>query len=344
MNKIQIKNFTIGDDSPCFIIAEIGTGYRNLEEAKTLIDSAVEIGINAIKFQTFEAETITSKNNIIDMEETGKISQYDLFKKLEISKEVQKSIVDYATSKGILIFSAPSHMKDLEFLKELNLPVYKIGSDLACHIPLLKEVARLNKPIILSTGMCTLDEIRESIHAIKSEGNDKIILLHCVSDYPAKIEDSNLKAIETMKKEFDLPVGFSDHSLGTLIPLSASIIGANVIEKHFRDPKNTPSPDDVHSLTKNDFSFLIQSIRNFEKAKGTGKKSPVGGELKNMDTNRVSLIAMSDIPENSIISSDKIDVRRPGTGIPPKFLDSVIGRKTKSMIPKDKPITFDDLA
>ena len=299
-------------------------------KAKNLIDSAIKSGINAIKFQTFEANTITTKNNFIDMDETGKISQYDLFKQLEIPKETQKKIVKYANENNITIFSAPSHLNDLEFLKELDLPVYKIGSDLACHIPLLKEIAKLQKPIILSTGMCSLDEIRESINAIKSMGNDQIILLHCVSDYPAKIEDSNLNAILTLKKEFNIPVGFSDHSIGTLIPTTAATLGANIIEKHFRDIRNTSSPDDIHSLTKEQFSDLIQSIRIIEKAKGIGIKEPVESEQKNKITNRVSIIAISDIKKGSKIVKTDVDIRRPGTGMAPKYFNSIIGKKSYS--------------
>ena len=343
MKKFQISNSWIGEGCPCYIVAEIGTGYQTFDEAKNLIDAAIEIGIDAIKFQTFEADTITTKNNFIDMEETGKISQYDLFKKLEIPKKIQKQIVSYANEKGITVFSAPSHLNDISFLKELDLPVYKIGSDLACHIPLLKEIAKLQKPLILSTGMCTVDEIRNSVDAIKSVGNDQIILLHCVSDYPAKIEDSNLNAILKMKEEFNLPVGFSDHSIGTLIPLTAVTLGANMIEKHFRDSANTPSPDDVHSLTKKEFAELIVSIRNVEKSRGSGVKQPVEAETKNMTTNRVSIIASQNIPKNSVISIEQLDIRRPGTGIPPKFFDSIIGKKTKRDICKDEPIHFEDI-
>jgi N-acetylneuraminate synthase len=343
MENVIIDNKIIGDDHPCYIIAEIGTGYRNYDEAKNLIDSAIKSGINAIKFQTFEANTITTKNNFIDMGETGKISQYDLFKQLEIPKETQKKIVKYANENNITIFSAPSHLNDLEFLKELDLPVYKIGSDLACHIPLLKEIAKLQKPIILSTGMCSLDEIHESINAIKSMGNDQIILLHCVSDYPAKIEDSNLNAILTLKKEFNIPVGFSDHSIGTLIPTTAATLGANIVEKHFRDIHNTSSPDDIHSLTKEQFSDLIQSIRIIEKAKGIGIKEPVESEQKNKITNRVSIIAISDIKKGSKIVKTDVDIRRPGTGMAPKHFDSIIGKKAIRNISHDEPIMFEDL-
>ena len=234
-------------------------------------------------------------------------------------------------------------MNDLKFLKTLDLSVYKIGSDLACHIPLLKEVAKLQKPIILSTGMCSLDEIRESIKSIQSMGNDQIVLLHCISDYPSKIEDTNLNAIITLKNEFDIPIGYSDHSVGTLISTTAAALGANMIEKHFKDSRNTPSPDDVHSLTKHEFSELVQSVRIIEKAKGNGIKQPVESELKNKVTNRVSIIAISDIKKGSKITKDDLDIRRPGTGLAPKHFDSIIGKKAAHNIIQDDPIQFDDL-
>ena len=174
-------------------------------------------------------------------------------------------------------------------------------------------------------------------------GNDQIILLHCVSDYPAKIEDSNLNAILTLKKEFNIPVGFSDHSIGTLIPTTAATLGANIIEKHFRDIRNTSSPDDIHSLTKEQFSDLIQSIRIIEKAKGIGIKEPVESEQKNKITNRVSIIAISDIKKGSKIVKTDVDIRRPGTGMAPKHFDSIIGKKAIRNISHDEPIMFEDL-
>jgi N,N'-diacetyllegionaminate synthase len=343
MEKIQINKKFIGNDDPCFIIAEIGTGYRNFEEAKLLIDSAKEIGVDAIKIQTFKAETITSKKNFLDLEETGHVSQYQLFKKLEISEEIQLKIVGYAKEIGIIIFSAPSHMDDLISMKKMNLPINKIGSDLACHLPLLQEIGKQNKPIILSTGMCTLDEIKKSVEIIKSTGNNQIILLHCISDYPAKLENSNLECINMFKKEFDIPVGFSDHSVGISISLAAATMGANVIEKHFRDEQNTPSPDDVHALTKKEFSELIKSIRNMEKMKGTGIKIPTKSEMKNRLTSRVSIVALMDIKKGTKITNKMIDIRRPGTGLAPEKFSQIIGKLVLKNIQKHQPLKSEDV-
>lgn len=338
VKNLKLLNKSVGDGYPCYFIAEIGGAFRNFEEAKRLIDSAVEIGIDAIKFQTLEADTITTRNNYFDMDATGKVSQYDLFKTYELPKDLQLKIVKYAKDCGVPIFSAPSHMKDLELLRQMDLPFYKIGSDLACHIPLLSEVAKLNKPIILSTGMCSLEEVEKSVKTIRDAGNDNIALLHCVSNYPAHPEETNLLVIQTMKDKFNCPVGLSDHSIGTAIPLGAVAIGANLIEKHFRDPRNHPSPDDVHSLTRDEFMGLMSNSRLIESAKGDGVKIPTKSELKNSITNRVSIVAIRNIAAGETISNDKIDVRRPGTGLQPIFWEKVIGAKAKIEIKKDEPI------
>lgn len=343
MKSIKLNRKYVGDGYPCYIIAEIGGLFKNFEEAKRLIDSAIEIGIDSVKFQTLEAKTVTTKDNFFDMKNTGRISQYELLKDFEIPKDVQIKIVNYANDQGITIFSAPSHMNDLEIMKKMDLPIFKIGSDLACHIPLLKEVSKLNKPIILSTGMCSLEEVRESVNAIFSTGNEQLAILHCVSNYPAKPEETNLNAIKTLKNEFNVPVGLSDHTIGETISLGAASIGANLLEKHFRDPRNSPSPDDIVALDKEQFSSLISSIRLIEKAKGDGRKIPTESEKKNLLTNRVSIVSIIDIKVGQTITQDSIDIRRPGTGIQPIHFERIIGKKAKIDIPKEIPLTFDML-
>ena len=340
MNNISLGNFNVGDNYPCYIIAEIGNMFKNFDEAKKLIDSALSVGVNAIKFQTWDAETLTTKKNFFDFEATGNISQYELHKEIQISEKLQFDIIKYAKKQNLTIFSAPSHMDDLPLMEKLDLPIYKIGSDLACHTPLLKKVAKFGKPIILSTGMCTMEEVKKSINAIYDEGNEKLILLHCISDYPAKIEELNLNAINEMKKEFKLPVGFSDHTKGTLCSLSSAIMGANIVEKHMKHPDNSSSPDDIHALAPNEFSQLVKSIRLIESAKGSGEKIPSESEKINLLTNRVSIISLLDIKEGQEITPDVIDIRRPGTGLQPMYYDKVVGMKAKINIPKETPLEF----
>ncbi len=340
MKEIRFGNKIVGDGNLCYIIAEIGNLFKNFEQAKLLIDSAMDIGVDAVKFQTFEAETLTTKSNKFDMEVTGQKSQYEFLKELEISKELQLKIVKYAKEKNVTIFSAPSHMNDLTILEELDLPVYKIGSDLACHIPLLKKIAKFQKPIILSTGMCTLEEVRTSVNTILDQGNDQLILLHCVSDYPAKDEESNLNAILEMKKEFQIPVGFSDHSVGDIVSQAAVSLGANMIEKHMRHPNNPSYPDDVHSLNPIEFENLIKSIRLIEKIKGVGKKVPSKSEKINLTNNRVSIIVMQNIEQGTKLTSEMVDIRRPGNGIQPKYLDDIIGKTVTKNIDAETPLDW----
>ena len=343
MKNVKLLSENIGDGFPCYFIAEIGNLFKNFEEAKRLIDSAKQIGINAVKFQTWDIETFTTKNNFFDFEATGHVSQYELHKELEISSDLQHQIVDYAKKNNVTIFSAPSHMKDIKLMEELDLPIYKIGSDLACHIPLLKEVAKLDKPIILSTGMCTMEEVKNSVNAILSTGNDQLAILHCVADYPTKPEETNLSVISTLKKELDLPIGLSDHNTNPVIAIGAASIGANLIEKHFKDSKNSSSPDDIVALDKNQFRNMIQSIRLIEKAIGNGKKNPTESEKINLLTNRVSIVSMKEIKAGQIITEKLIDIRRPGRGIQPSLFNTIIGKKAKIDIPKEEPLTFDML-
>lgn len=341
---MRLGSKLVGDGNPCYFVAEIGGLFKNFEEAKRLIDSALEIGVDAVKFQTLEAETITTKNNFFNLGVTGHVSQYEFFKQFEPPKELQMQVVKYANNVGITVFSAPSHIKDLELMKKMELSIYKIGSDLACHIPLLKEVAKLDKPMILSTGMCTLDEVRESVNAILDTGNEQLVLLHCVSDYPAKKEDSNLKAIQTMKDEFELPVGYSDHTIGTNIPFAAAVMGANLLEKHFRHPVNSSAADDAHALVPSQFEQLIEQVKQIEKAIGSGQKIPTSAEQKNLTENRVSIVSLVDIPAGTLITKEMIDVRRPGTGLAPKYFDQIIGMKTKTDIKAEMPLSWKFLA
>ena len=343
MKNVKLLNKWVGDGFPCYSIAEIGGSFQNLEEAKRLIDSISDIHVDAIKFQTLEADTITIKNNFFDMDATGKVSQYDIFKKFELSKILQKQVVDYAKDMGQVIFTAPSHIDDLKTIDELDVPIIKIGSDLACHIPLLKEVVSTGKPIILSTGMCSLEEVKNSVDSIIESNDDKLILMHCVSNYPSNIDELNLKVISTMKQEFQIPVGFSDHTIGLTSTLTSVAMGANIIERHFRDESNTPSPDDIHALTKNEFSELLYSIKNIQKSFGTGEKLPTKSEIKNRQTNRVSIVALTNISKGTKITKDMIDIRRPGSGIQPKFFDKVIGMTTKENILKDQILEWDFL-
>lgn len=340
---MKINNRKIGDGNPCLFMAEIGGNYKNFKEAKILIDSAKRIGIEVIKFQTFEADTVTTKNNQFDMRFVGKINQYKLLKGIEPNEEAQKQLYKYSLNQGLISISAPSHIKDLKLISSLDPPAYKIGSDLACHIPLLKKVARFGKPIILSTGMCTLMEIRESIDAIKEEGNDQIAILHCVSDYPVEIIETNLKVIPRLKKIFKIPVGFSDHSVGPNLSIAAVALGANIIERHFCNKNTQRGSDYLLSSNEKEYKHIIQSSRQIEIAMGNGIKKPSNIEWERRKSNRVSIIVMKDVSAGETINKDMVDIRRPGIGILPKHFNNIIGQKANVNIRKETPLKWEML-
>ena len=215
-----------------YIIAEIGGNFRDFNEAKKLIDYAKQSGVDAVKIQTFKAETTASKNAFFDMENTGKVSQYEIFKKYEVDFDLHKQIAQYSKKQNLEFFSTPSHESDVDMLEKLNVNIHKIGSDDAANLPFLKYVAKTNKIIIHSTGMCTLDEVREAVETIKSQNNNKIALLHCTSCYPTHPKDANINVVKTMINSFpEIPIGYSDHTLDANASCLAVAFGANIIEK-----------------------------------------------------------------------------------------------------------------
>lgn len=339
--EVTIKDRVISHESPTFIIAEIGGNFLTFNEGKALIDKACEIGVDAVKIQTFRADTVTSKKAMYDMENTGKANQYELFKKFELSNEVHTQVFDYAKDKNILLFSTPGHQTDVDYLERYDMPCYKIGSDDVCNLPLIKYIAELGKPILLATGMCTMEEVRESVGAILGTGNNQLILLHCVTNYPTYPESVNLKAIETMRNEFGLPVGYSDHTIGIYIPIAAAAMGACVIEKHFTLDKNAEGPDHMLSADPFEMKQIVDGIRIIEKARGDGVKRPAKSEMVTRKNNRKSIVAVKNISRGTMISRDMIDIKRPGYGIPPKYIELIVGRTAKKDIEAEDAITWE---
>jgi N-acetylneuraminate synthase len=341
MKKVNLNGILVGENEPVYFIAEIAGNFYTFEEGKRIINSAIAAGCNCVKFQTFDAETVTTKKTMFDMENVGKVQQYKILKEYQCPNELQKQIMDYCRERNILAFSAPSHIKDIDFMEEMGNPVYKIGSDLACHLPILRTIARLNKPIILSTGMCTLEEVRMSVDTILNEGNDQIILMHCVADYPTKYEEVNLNVINAMQNEFGFPTGYSDHTIGPEISLAAVAMGAHVIERHFKHPDNRSGPDAILSSDEAEMRSIIETTRKIEQARGDGIKRPSKSEYKNRLQNRVGLCSLKDIPKGTIITEEMIDIRRPGYGIQPRYFEQVVGRTARKDIPKEEAITWE---
>lgn len=348
MISVKINNRYIGDGHPVFIIAEAGSNHDgDLEQAKRLIDVAVEAKADAVKFQTFTADKIAARTDddimkLGDEYDTAD-NLYDLYKGLELPRKWQKELRDYAQVKGIIFLSTPFDYEAVEQLEELGMPAYKVASFECIDIPFLRYIARKNKPIILSTGMADLGEIEESLETIYKEGNNQVILLHCGICYPMPVEDVNLAAMDTMRQAFQFPVGYSDHTLGITVPISAVARGAKLIEKHFTIDKNLPGPDHKFALEPDELKAMVKGIREAEAAIGSPIKRHVLVEEIHYQRGRRSIFAVQDIPAGTEITAEMIAVLRPGTGLKPKYFDLVIGRNARRDIKAYEPITWEQI-
>ena len=326
-----------------YIIAEIGGNFTDYDTAVKLIDLAKESGVDAVKLQTYRADTISSKQAVFDMENTGVVSQADYFRKYEISEEMHQKVYQYAKEKGLDIFSTPSHITDVELLEKLNTDVYKIGADDLTNLPFLKEIAKLKKKIMLSTGMGTLEEVREAVNAILEEGNSDIVIMHVVSLYPTAPRYVNLEAIGTLQKEFpQFTIGYSDHTLGIDSCVFAAVMGAEVIEKHFTYDKQADGPDHMLSATMEEMKEMVDKIRLFEQMQGNGIKMPMGDEVKNRINNRKSIVCTRALKKGDILTRDNVDIKRPGRGIEPKYIEMILGKKVIRDIEEDVLLQWSD--
>lgn len=344
MKKIRIGNKLIGEGEPCFIIAEAGVNHNgDVELAKNLIDTAKEAGADAVKFQTFTTEGLLSRNIVVPKHVKSRESLFEMVRELELSEEVHYELSEYCKYKGIIFMSTPLDNYSVDLLDEIGVPIFKIASCDLDNLPLLNYIAKKEKPIILSTGMGTISEVGEAVEVIKSTGNDALILLHCVSTYPPKVEDVNLRAINTLREAFKLPVGYSDHTIGINIPLAAVALGAKVLEKHLTLDKKMEGPDHAVSADPVDLKNLISGIREIEKSFGTGVKAPSKDEIEMKKSFRKSIVAGVDIKIGKTITPEMLSIKRPGTGISPKYFDFVVGKKAKRDIIKDDLLNFKDL-
>jgi len=329
----------------CYIIAEIGGNFTTLDEAVELVDAAALCGVDAVKLQTYRAETVASKNAMFDMENTGKVSQFELFKKFEIDRELHRAVFTYADKKGLDWFSSPSHESDVEMLEALGVGVHKIGSDDAVNLPFLRHVARLGKPILLSTGMCTLDEVRESVETILSEGNGKLTLLHAITSYPTHAPNVNLRAMQTLMAAFpQLDVGYSDHTLSPVACLAAAAMGARVLEKHFTYDKNAKGPDHVLSADPVEMKWLVDAVRAFELMRGSGIKEPAESEKTTRINNRKSVVLTREVKAGEQLTAEHLAIKRPGYGIAPKDLEKLVGRSALNALDADAILRWEDLS
>lgn len=314
-----------------FVIAEAGVNHNgNLAIAKRLIDVASEAGADAVKFQTFKAERMVCKDAVkakYQIDNTGNTdSQYQMLQKLELSLQMHKELMQYCKEKNILFLSTPFDIESIRLLVDLDIPILKIPSGEITNLPYLREVARQKRKIILSTGMSNLDEVKSAARVLKKNGGKDITLLHCNTQYPTPISDVNLLAMVTMQKELGLPVGYSDHTLGTEVALAAVALGACVIEKHFTLDKTMEGPDHKASLAPQELKKLVEEIRKIELALGDKEKQISPSERENIIIVRKSIVAAQYIKKNELFTEKNLTVKRPGTGISPMRWDEVVGK------------------
>lgn len=333
--------------SKTIIIAEAGVNHNgSLELAKQLVKKAHEAGVDYVKFQTFKSEKVVSKNAKkadYQIKNTGKKeeSQLEMVKKLELSYADHQVLIDYCNELGIKFFSTAFDFDSIEYLHSIHLGLWKIPSGEVTNYPFLKRIAQYNEKTILSTGMCDMDDVQAAVNALYKNGLSKenLILLHCNTEYPTPFEDVNLKAMDALRKEFGVEVGYSDHTKGIEVPIAAVALGATVIEKHFTLDRTLPGPDHKASLEPDELKSMVSAIRNIEQAVGgDGTKHVSESERKNIAIARKSIVAARDIKAGEVFSEENLTVKRPGSGISPMRWEEVLGMKAKRDFNEDELI------
>lgn len=346
---VRIGARLIGDRQPIFVIAEAGVNHNGrLEMALELVDAAAAAGADAVKFQTFKTEDLVvetaemaeyQKKNL-GMEE----SQFAMLKKLELAETDYPAIIARCRERNIIFLSTPhSGLGSLDLLVRLHVPALKFGSGDLTNLPLLRAAARYGLPLILGTGMATLDEVREASEAMREAGAREIIFLHCTSNYPCRIAEVNLRAMNTMAEDLGTLVGYSDHTLDIQVPVMAVAMGASIIEKHFTLRRSLPGPDHASSLEPGELARMVKAIRKAETILGSSYKKPNPSELSTMTVARKSLVTTIPIKAGERFTASNIGIKRPGSGLPPKLFDRLISQISTRDIPAGRAITPDDV-
>lgn len=340
--EIKIGNKIISNQSPVFIIAEAGVNHNgDLDMARRLIKEAASCGADCIKFQTFKAErvvTIYAPKAKYQLGTTDKTeSQLDMLRKIELKPEHHSELKLYAEKLGLIFLSTPYNFEDIDLLENIGVQAYKAASGQIVEHSFLRKIAKNGKPIFLSTGMATLAEIDKALGTIRDEGNERVVLLQCTTNYPSRIEDANLRVLQTFRSVFDCLVGYSDHTIGVESAITSVALGAKVLEKHFTLDKNLPGPDHSSSMTPEELKSLVNQIHKTEASLGSTQKIPTEIEKENSIGMRRSIVASQNIQKSEVITADNITFKRPATGLSPRFYDKILGKRAK------KDISYDEL-
>jgi len=345
---VIIGDREVGHKHPCFVIAEIGVNHNgDLMRAMQMVEVAARAGADAAKFQTFSPECVISpgaRQAEYQRRNTGVTeSQLEMVRRLELGDEAFKRLAEHCAKCEILFLSSPFDLESADLLESLGVPAFKIGSGELTNHPFLANLARRGRPLLLSTGMATLREVDEALEVIRHSGDPSVALLHCVSSYPSPPSDSNLAAIDTMRRAFGVPVGWSDHSLGLNVSLAAVARGACILERHFTLDRTLPGPDHAASLDPAELANLVQSVREVESAIGSGAKAPTGSERDTAEVARRSLHTARDIPSGTCLQAADLVLLRPGMGLPPSRFAVTVGRITRRAIGAGEMLVEEDL-
>ncbi|MFZ0312895.1 MAG: N-acetylneuraminate synthase [Candidatus Korobacteraceae bacterium] len=345
---VPIGNSNVGPGLPCLVIAEAGVNHNgSLEMALRLVDAAAEAGADVVKFQTFKSEQVISpvapKANY-QIETTGTAeSQLEMVKKLELPAEAFGKIERRCAQRAIAFMSTPFDPDSVDLLHKLGVAAFKIGSGELTNLPFLSYVAAKGKPLILSTGMSNLQEVAAAVEAVRLAGNRELVILHCVSNYPAAPASVNLRVMKTLTDEFQVPIGYSDHTEGITVPLAAVALGACIIEKHFTLDRTLAGPDHRASLEPAELAAMVRGIRTVEASLGNGIKRPVAEELSTAAVARRSLVAAHDLQAGTVLTEGMIAIRRPGTGLSPAILPELVGRRLRQDVSAGNLFTLEML-
>lgn len=346
--EIRIGNKLIGAGHPTYIIAEIGANFdKNLDKAKRLIDAAKEAGADCAKFQTFSTQKIVSEGGFSLMKLEGVHGSWgrtvsEVFKDAEFPREWHPEISEYCRKVGIDFSTSPYDFEAVDLCLTLDVPFIKIGSGEITWLDMLTYIAKTGKALMLATGDATLSEIDEAIRTIEATGNNKLVLMQCITNYPSKIDSANVNVLKTYQSAFDILTGYSDHAPGPVVALASVVLGGCVIEKHFTLDKADKGPDHPHSMNPKEFKLMVDYVREIERAMGSSRKEVVAEEGETVYVQRRCLYAKNDLKKGQIIQINDIDVLRPALGIPPKFKNVIIGKTLKNDVEKGQPLFWEN--
>jgi sialic acid synthase SpsE len=346
--QIRIGSRLIGQGHPAYIIAEIGANFdKDLDKAKRLVDAAKTAGADCAKFQTFSTPKIVSEGGFSRMKLEGVHGSWgrtvsEVFKDAEFPREWHQPISDYCRQVGIDFSTSPYDVEAVDLCVQLDVPFIKIGSGEITWLEMLTYIAKTGKPLMLATGDATMSEIDEAVRTIEAAGNNQLVLMQCITNYPSKIDSANVNVLKTYQSAFDILTGYSDHAPGPVVALASVVLGGCVIEKHFTLNKADKGPDHPHSMNPAEFRLMVDYVREIERAMGSSRKEVVAEEGETVYVQRRCLYAKNDLKKGQVINESDIDVLRPALGIPPKFKNVIIGKTLKIDIEKGQPLFWEN--